>query len=1635
MKGKHFWIAALVVVVVVLFAVFLLTRADEIPLAYASDADMQATVKDAAGVDTASAFNIKFQGDVNASSVRHFISVEPEIEFAVHQGNNKQEVLIAPAQPLDAGTLYKFTLLAEDTPLSWAFETKSDLAVSATLPAGESTNVPLNSSIEIYFDSNNIADIKDYFHIEPAVEGDFQQEGNTVTFIPRHNLLPNTIYNVTIKSGLAIKDSDQKLAKDYAFSFQTQMDLYNDDYWDIDRTFLTFNTKQTPAFKVDVDWTKKDNRKNLPVKVYAFASAVDFADALDKNANPIWANNNYTVYDTDKDSLTKVLDIKSDIVVDEDRYSAYIVLPQSLPAGYYLLSVERNGQVRELLFQVSDINAYALPAENEILFWLHDINGLAISGAAIREYNGANNGKTNQKGLLKMPISSIDKGKLYQDDFYTKQAVYIVEYKDQSLVLYDDGYHWHDNAVEEYWSYVYSDKKLYKAGEQLNFWGFVQARAGYDDLKRVRVSICSNDNNQPILHTIVPVEDNTFSGDLTLPTLSSGYYSLVVTSGKKEISQLSFQIADYIKPTYRLESQARKQAIMVGEEAIFDIYAKCFENTPLPGLEFSYYIDDAEKRLYTDEEGYAQIVSGTAASTKDEGPEHAYPLVEYKSIYARAQGPESGDISTTNSLEVLKGSLGIKAKNEIKDGKANIWATVYNTTLDKVNKDEESHHQTDDFLAGVAPNKDVKIKYYRMDWLRKQTGQSYDNINKVTIPIYEYDYQYTLIDQIDVKSNSKGLIKQSFNFVYGAPAKDWGDQWQLMEGSSSFVADLIVTDSQGRIVKETCYFYPQIPDIYQEYYYNYLDADQEQGYQIGETFHVDMKRNNAKLNERKNSFLFVTSRSGIKNARIQDSPTFIGQFLEEYNPNMWLSGVYFDGNHYYATSPLVVKAAAEQFALDIDVSTDKNSYKPGDTVDIQVKVSDKDGAGKKAKVLISVVDEALFAVSENYSNILEALYDNYVPSDVGQFIISHGPKENFADGGGGAGDEPQSMRDYFADSVIFKQITTDNNGKGKISLELPDNITSWRISSIAVNNDYYIKAGQSKDKIISTLPFWGEVIANNSYLAQDNPTIFLRALGQEATGEIKYDISLEKSDDSQVSKKYSVTGPANKLTALSLGQLADGQYNLTVNLQSSEGHTDSFVHPLTVTDSFILVNLSDQAELNARPNINHSQTYPTVMIFSSKYRGDVLSDLWHLCDNNSTRIESRLSVAIASQLLHDYDSESFPVKVDNVEDLSNYQRNDGGIAMFPYGSTNLLLSVQIASLDTQYFDNSRLKAYFYSFLRQKESRQNKILALSGLAALGEPVLQDINNCLAQNDLSSEEKLYLYWGMAQLGDIQPAKKLFTAYLEENSQTIGSVMSIKGKDTSITATGKRVCTAMMIAASCGDFDHYFLLRNYLLDVAVNKVSPDLPILFGCQTILPQLKMDQVSFSFKLDGTTTKVTLKGQEDYRLLLLPEQVENISFSNISGSVKINSLYKGIPDLRSVDKAELKRSYTVDNNNGSGSAIKTGTMKITLSYKLPADLPQGSYTITDCLPAGLRFLSIERASNEYEPYFFPVYQDGQRISFSVYKPAGEEVKDSISYYSRVISGGTFNAETAVLLIDGANDVLAKSGDNKLNIKQ
>lgn len=184
---------------------------------------------------------------------------------------------------------------------------------------------------------------------------------------------------------------------------------------------------------------------------------------------------------------------------------------------------------------------------------------------------------------------------------------------------------------------------------------------------------------------------------------------------------------------------------------------------------------------------------------------------------------------------------------------------------------------------------------------------------------------------------------------------------------------------------------------------------------------------------------------------------------ESFYPNVYIGAVAFpkDG----ANTPLYAVGYGE-IVMDLTdkkanliITPNADTYKNRDTVQLDISLSDFRGQPKVGEVEVMVVDESLIRLLGNIDlDVIPKFFQKY-PFTMKTALSLIGLERNRflsrlgSNGGSGdkGGDGVQiSSRTLFKNTAYYNaSIITDKNGKAKVSFQLPDNVTDYRIMGIA----------------------------------------------------------------------------------------------------------------------------------------------------------------------------------------------------------------------------------------------------------------------------------------------------------------------------------------------------------------------------------------------------------------------------------------------------------------------------------------------------------------------------------------------------------------------------------------------------------
>ncbi|MCL2684407.1 MAG: hypothetical protein FWE55_04110, partial [Synergistaceae bacterium] len=650
-------------------------------------------------------------------------------------------------------------------------------------------------------------------------------------------------------------------------------------------------------------------------------------------------------------------------------------------------------------------------------------------------------------------------------------------------------------------------------------------------------------------------------------------------------------------------------------------------------------------------------------------------------------------------------------------------------------------------------------------------------------------------------------------------------------------------------------------------------------------------------------------------------------------------------------------------------------------------------------------------------------------------------------GGGGAemGDGGGERED-FRDTAFFRTVETDEKGHAQLSFDLPDNITSWRISWQAYSPGIYV--GNGSTNIDASLDFFLDHRLSRTYLTGDEPKIGLRSAGigiDPMKSQTSYTVEMPSG-----SYKETVTGQANVWQELALPKLTEGKYQVKISATNGN-YKDAVNATVNVIKSFTGYDAEEDAALTQTLKPAGSDVYPTELFFCEEAYATALSGLFRLSRQNGVRLEQKLVSRIAADILaedmgFEYFAVSEEAKLTAGREILRYQLWTGGVSSFTYAEADVETGVLAASVGKEYFDTEALSSYFYGRLSSEETDiADKSLIMWGLAALGRPVLVDIDNMLGEPGLSGEVELNLAMALYFAGDGARAKIIAKRLIADFTENLGAerrsklFLSDKAEQTKATARLALLASAFELPEAPG-LTRYMYNNPYEGDYyLLEKLGIALNLLKG-------LSEEGAGFTYTIDGKKQTVDLRDEIWHYLSVSPAQLKDISFSNITGNVVVTSCYpkEGRPPEGDAALGQLTLSRTIGGGAGTVTVPQDKPVRVTIQFWVDKDAPNGCYTITDMLPAGLRFGNV--VSGQFYAEVGGV--ENKEIKFSMFKtdykrrhwwkpeyaqPDGS-LKGTIVYTAFPSGTGSFTAEAPYFGHSVNSNVLIHGAGTRITIE-
>ena len=1561
---------------------------------YEPVAELTPRQQDRSGVATRASFELRSLTGTPAVALARNLGTYPPVKLTVRAGPTDDVAIVRPATALHARTRYTFELLAPDGSLvgEWDFRTNGPLHVVNVLPGDETTQVPVDTGIEIEFDQDGVTDLADKLAITPATEGRFERHGRTWAFVPAQNLRASTLYTVTVERGIRIEGSEQVLEEPVTFRFETAGGSASR------RPTVQFNTPlleghpgEAPVLPVSITDPDGDRRVvRVTVEVYRLSTVREAVDAVTTLSTDLgWARTSSTG-NVPLKGLPKVASVET--VARGDWNGASMPLPVELEPGRYLVNVLNDGRDEQVVLQVTDASIYALASETRTVAWVNDVRtGRPIGGADVSMVGASSLGATGSNGLLDVPTPAaiVDRQESGRRTFLvaaTQDDGQVI-----ALLAADRG-SWRDDPHDRWWYVFATDRTMYRTDDTIHAWGLVRRRSDRTVPQAVGVRLVAgyDTDGPPLVRATAPTTSRgTFSSAVSFADLPNGDYLVVLSIDGRDVAQTQVQIAEIRKPAFRIVVETDRRVYLHGDEVEGRAVAAFYDGTTAPGLRLRMTGSDGDRDHETivaaDRNGVAELDFRASASAGWQN--HGY-------VWATPEQTEEGTSSGSADFTVLPSQAWLTGTAKLVGGRLEVRGHVSATDLASAEQQVATLGWVQDASGSPLPGRTVEIEVIRLTWIARQIGTTYDFILKRTVPRYEYRERSERIGSFSATSNGDG--------AYELILRD-------LPTGGSYQVKLAVRDAAGRVMRaeewaaESGHEGAPLTQPYLEtpaFGCGPFDGSVRTA-QLAEQVTLTLREGDGSESPDGRT-LYLAGRIGIQDARVTSDSTVTHAFEDAELPSLTVRAIRLTPGGLLVTNDVQIRLEDGQKLVEVQLEPDRSAYAPGTEATIAVRTTDPDGRPLAADVIVRVIDMKLYAVGAveplDTGRLMSPVTSGFLSS-----YASHRVPRSHGDGCGatsGGGDGP---RDDFKDLASFQLVQTDASGRGRATFKLPDDITSWEVGAAAFADG--LEAGTSAFELPATLPFFVDSVVASTYLAGERPILQLRAYGQGlAPGAT---VQFTVSSRSLGIEGTTVVGRAFETVPFELPALPLGEHRLKI-IGTSDGATrmrDEVVRTLRVMPTRMRTLMSSFDPLTEGTVLSGGDGLTTYVVTDAG-RGGLVEALQSLAANSSARLDAALAAEQARAMLVEefgMDAAALPPSEFNADRL-----NGEGIALFPYASSDLFLTARVALAAPDEVPTGTIEYALREWANEPNAtRERRIVALAGLAGIGHDVLEELRAVDAEG-LTVIERLWLGLGFAAAGDAVTARSIERAILTEHGQRLGDWVRLRGG----TGAESHEATALVLKLAAELRDPIALeLSRYLLDNPSREHIAALEMIGFARAALRWLPREPGLFAWTIDGVRHEERLRGTEAFQLVVTAAQRESLRIELLEGAMMVATSWEGNADYDALPRhplVQIQRAVTP-----AGSAAAGQLVQVRISVTIDGDAPRGCYQVTDTLPSGLAPMVTTWSpwSEEDDDIIRPYSVDGQRVSWCV---DPKFLRRPLGYTARIVNPGVFRWEPAII---------------------
>ena len=617
-----------------------------------------------------------------------------------------------------------------------------------------------------------------------------------------------------------------------------------------------------------------------------------------------------------------------------------------------------------------------------------------------------------------------------------------------------------ETSRQHWMGYIYTDRPVYRPGHTVHFKGILRQRtaAGYVVPAGKSVSVEVQDAEQKPVYreTLTASATGAVRDDLVLPVSAAlGNYSIEVHAGDDNMMSGSFEVEEYKKPEYEVRVAPVKARILEGETAQATIDSRYYFGEPVSGAKVKYVVYRGRYwfPLWYDPDDDSAGDNSADADGNDYGDEQ---ILE-------AEGQLDGEGKLTVSFPTtvsdhktdyryrVEARVTDAAKREI-TGRGSIIAT-YGSFL--VNGNPDRYFYQPGTRASIA----VQARDYESKPVR----------TRVHVELYRWNARQrtaTTLAVMDVDTDAGG----------GATA-----DLAIPAQGGSYRVRLSARTPENREVESVTYLWVSGAGSVE------FGAGNRKAVQIIPDKKTYRAGDTAK-------FLIVTGQPNtpvlvsiegrdLREARVIRSADATAVLevpvTAQDEPGIWVSAQFLRKGAMYQGSKYA-KVPPDGHRLNVNVSTDKAQYRPGETAQYAVQVTSADGKPvPRAELSLGVVDEAIYAIRRDMTEDPLAFFFGrewnlvHTEDSLNYYFNGEAGKRRMRlamlrDPARLAQLKPDrvaqpKIRKAFPDTAFWAaDLVTDASGKAQAKVEFPDSLTTWRATARAVTAETRVGGAVAK---------------------------------------------------------------------------------------------------------------------------------------------------------------------------------------------------------------------------------------------------------------------------------------------------------------------------------------------------------------------------------------------------------------------------------------------------------------------------------------------------------------------------------------------------------------------------------------------